>query len=1283
MLQTSPTLTNEMNSLHRKPASQLTVEQYLPEWEPRITGLSPGKFEQYALGHAAVLIQNGNGAGNDIIFRVRVGSFADPQSSFMYVASIKGADLGNAAGWESLWVDSTISDAVYPAWISNSGANYGGALAAAVDTQSQTVRVFYFSVGGYIKFADFNYNGVLLTSGSIASHPVDASMQLASCRFDEVFVSSFQQVEPGYASWHKPIYGTRINRYYYSSGWQSDGSFLFHTHAESILKNTQDYDAPNEEIVAQWGKRLNGGLAANQIGGNIVVVSFGVTFWRRWGYNTHSQGLMSFLYYRDSGLWQRGLESGVADYAKSMRVSYDTFAKNSIVDDANFIVWSRNDEPLDIEQADGNERIPRLREVVYAKIDPTGKYITQFQSLGPQDDLTGASIVAARHGTSKYLFAIGWRGVYESIPASFVCTVPDSYKAYLDVSSNAVNVTVDNAYGMTINFDLIHCAVLFNGSVVKSGNLLRAYYGIEGELVQVAQAYLDMSNPVIKLRPAQHTAKPIARADKPLMDTRAESINDILPQSTRDVPPDKPIKYVSRHAGYWSLEQVKWPALFFPGEFPNMVDKLVYQCQSSMEAFTGGSKPGGGEVAPGVYGNGGKIWETKLHKKGSFYSDIVWLAHSPMIDGSIQTSTRMGDNIGQQNFAFNSTNGCPVSAAIVRQSGLIQRIDWSTHDCDSAPDGVWNRVAQESTMTGVICHAVEVGKKYAFVWEANSNFPQGSHLEDQAGRYWNSLVFDAPDFGAAGRPPNLSGTVGRNKLYLVLSDYDESTPEWTKPADRVNDPNWQNNQRWIHRYVAGGIDATGLTVGKPAELKMQVLGGTIHCFYRPYTEPTKSLWRHAFSYQAGRFGAGKFGIVGRGHSGIQWDALWEGRNYINRCDNVVDFWDIRMSDNIMDQTMQDCLSAFTWQGLTTPMFRTLVDEESIFIPADTLSSAFDAPPLFATPLAIENLTIDFELEVNTTGGEAGVWFRATNHLDPQQDCIYLGLRVGSTYKAGDNTLNCYAVKRVFSGGLEQTSHRDYSPSPLHLRPDTKLPCRITVRGNLFTIWVAGNQIGHFGYYNETEAPPPELAKSYYFGLYTIGSSATYRKIKVPELYEIPTYSLLDVNQTMRDAITKLVGKRRIKGVYQPDGSLLFSYFSWHDTLPTFSDLLIQNEYKMTDRFYSVCHVEGAYTYAVYSSPALLGRGRRFIQAHNPDLMLAEHCYREARMIVQNMAEQMEQATFVGPLDIRIRPEDAVPIIVAQQDINNVFLVESISLQFDMAKRKSLVIANTRKEIEID
>lgn len=1286
-LSLSPTLTAEQASLLRRPAGKLTVEQFLPRWTEQIAG----QAGQYAHGHAAAVAPNGAGAGEDVLFRAR------SNGGLLEIAALSGTNLDDPTGWEALFTSSGLSGLVDPEWSADSGAAYGGSVAAVWRPEGGSVfRVFYFSTAGALRYADFNTAGSLTGQGDIATGlSVDASLQLGACRADELFVLRTEQVEPGYAAWHKPIYGTKVYRYAYSGGsWTVDASFHFHTHAEgNLVKDNPDYDAPDTAVIGQWGSRPCGGLAVNEIDADTVAISYGQTYWKRWGYNTSSQGLQSFLYYRDGGVWRRSSESGVYDFGEDdPRLSFDVMARGSAIEGNQVVVWSRLDEPLQNTQAEGATYIPRLREVVYAKFDSTGRNLTQFQSLGPQADLTAATLLAVNHAGSKTLYALGWQAVYSSPPAAFLCDVPEEARQDLELYAPGYSVKRDNRWQMTVEVPLTNAAIRFEpDTVVAEGNLLRAYHGAilpesgQVELIQVGQGYLDLSDPTIDLAARKHQGKLVGRADKLLLDTRAESFDDVLPQNVRNLPPDNPIKYVARNAGFWELVEAKWPALFFPGQYPNLVDKTVYELGSSMEAFTGGGRPGGGDTPPGVYGGGGKVWQVELHKRGTFYSDVVWLAHDPTIDGAVQATMRAGDNLNYPNFSGVATSGCPVTGTIIRSNGHIQRIDYSTHDCHSAPDGVWNQVAQEATMCGLICEAVQIGKKYAFVLETNSDFDNASHLEDQAGRYWNSLTFDAPDFGSVTRPPDLSGTKGPLRFYLILSDYDEDNPDWqeTTQADRAGNPNWQDEQLWLHRYVAGGVAAKGgVAVGKPLEMKMQVLGGTICCFYRAYTEPNKSLWYEAFRYNAGRFGAGKFGLVGRGHSTIYWDALWPLRDHLTKTRNVVDFWDIKMTDGVEDRTIEESLAGYAWQGLTATQFRSLVNEPSLTLSAGQLYTGFNTPPDFSTPLKIENLTIDFDLTISADGGEAGAYLKAVDSADPQKGCVYLGLRANSVYKT-DDKLECYAVLRRFKDGAEVAADRDYSPSPLHLKPGQTYPVRITVRDNLYSIWVAGNYVGHFGLLRESEEELRDARiEECHFGLYALGASATFENVRVPELYEIPYFSLLDINQAMKEAMTELIGQRKIKGVFRPDGKLLLSYFSWHDQGPAFENSLKRNQYRQSDRFVSVCHVEGAYTWAEYASPVLLPRGRRFVQIHNPDLMLAEHCYREAQATVREAAEQMEQATFSGPPDLRAEPEDESQVVVDQQNLNDTYLLDSVELSFDLPKRQSETTISTRKKVNV-
>ena len=128
----SSTLNTEMNSVDRSPASRVTVERWLPEWTNRISGLSGGKTEQYAHGHAVAVVANHRGAGEDLIFRARSDSFSSPQDGILYVSRITGSNLNDPTTWDSLWVSTSITGLMYPAWTANSGASHGGSLAVAI-----------------------------------------------------------------------------------------------------------------------------------------------------------------------------------------------------------------------------------------------------------------------------------------------------------------------------------------------------------------------------------------------------------------------------------------------------------------------------------------------------------------------------------------------------------------------------------------------------------------------------------------------------------------------------------------------------------------------------------------------------------------------------------------------------------------------------------------------------------------------------------------------------------------------------------------------------------------------------------------------------------------------------------------------------------------------------------------------------------------------------------------------------------------------------------------------
>lgn len=1261
----SAALDAEMDSLHRRPAAKLTAERFLPAWNERVAGSDTVK---YAHGHAAIVVPDEE--GEDILCRARI----TPEGR-LQTCVLSGATLANPATWDSLWIDSSITTGAPPAWQAE-GAK-GGSIAVTWLEQFNLFRVFFFAThgGGRLLYVNVNQAGQAGTPGGIDYLAADEAMQLAAVGPEEVFVLRHEQVEPAQADWHKPVYGSTIRRYYIDNNqWVLDSNpFLFHTHAESHLaKDGPAYDASSEGQEAQWGFRPCGGMGACEIDDNTILVSIAQRYFYRKAYQTHTASVVGFLYHRDNGVWERAWDNDEADYDLENQLWLDGFVRGSQIDGRNVLTWVRLTEPADTEQLAASAHIPRLHETVYARVSDNGRDLGQFQYLGDPQHLSSATLVAINHAGTKKLYALGWQAVYESEPAAYLCDVPESQKLNLELTSSGYQVRRDNRWGMSVGCQLKRGRDRFDQPLLAEGNLVRAYHGAtteEGiELVQVGQGLIDQTAPTVNLAQRQHAGPLSARAEIPLLSTRAELVEEILPLETLSIRPDDPGNPavpsgdtssgassdhlpagVSLYKGKWALRKPAWPELFFPGEYSALAERLIFRQEAFPFAVTGG---GPVDLPVGTQGGPGDIADHGRKKEGTMFRDIIWTTLSPArIDGSIQACVRFGDDNNYGNFSFTAADENYVRAEIRRTNGLIREIGW--FDAGSTE---WNTVYQEACMAGLICRSVldpkdtsGVGKKYAFVWEANSNFIESSHLEDTAfpiGGYSNHTVFDGPNY--SGVSTGRFDSEGR--FYLVLTDFDEENE------------NWQANERWLHKAVAEGA-ATGLLTGRPAEMKLQVYGGTAYCFYRPVptTGQEKHYWRHTITYNMGHFGAGRFGLVGRAHSGIQWDVLYPGRDHIDQTDNVVDFWDVEVADSEKDRTTEEIIRHFAHQGLVETEFRSLVDDETGQVLNAGQRHNYDVP--------IENPCFDFTVEIEATGGEAGVFVRAVDGADPDADCVYLGLVANVTYKGSDNVLGCYLVKRRYHAGDQVDV--DYSPSPLHLKPGLPYRVRVSVRNELYSVWVEGCHLGHFK--DDTELGP-------YFGLYSSGAQATFTNVRLPELHEVPENAILDPNQAMMEAIKKVIGQRHIKGIWRPYGKLLVSRFSEHDDGPTFRDSLQQNSYQQSDRFYSVVEVQGAYTRATYASPLLLPRGRRYTRVDNPDLMTQEACYREAKLICQETAEQLEQATFVGLPDLRLEPEDAAQIIVAQQGLNGTYLVDDIALLFDLAERKSLMQVSTRQQV---
>jgi hypothetical protein len=315
--------------------------------------------------------------------------------------------------------------------------------------------------------------------------------------------------------------------------------------------------------------------------------------------------------------------------------------------------------------------------------------------------------------------------------------------------------------------------------------------------------------------------------------------------------------------------------------------------------------------------------------------------------------------------------------------------------------------------------------------------------------------------------------------------------------------------------------------------------------------------------------------------------------------------------------------------------------------------------LYGGRLWIQNPVIDFEIEASASGtGLYGFVLRADNDVTPfSNNCILLTIQLGAsnTLTPGLSVSAKVAFNRYIGGTNDLT---DYAPVRLDRAiRDNRLPVRITALGYRYTVWIAGKYVGHF--LDETEFSGGYLA---YYG--NIISGTTWPSIQVQELYEVPEYAIVDINQPIVQAMQRLIGKRRIKGFFRAySEQLLISYFLVPDIGPTLEDTLMQSNYQYNDRFASVVTVQGACAEATYAHSDLLKLGRHYVSTGVPDIIEVEHCWLEARAILKEIYEQQRTTDLVGLLDFRIEPEDKIHVIVAFQLIDEDFIVDDVIIHF--------------------
>lgn len=1213
-------LTNEMASLNRSHAAALTVESFWPSWTAKISGLSGNAYEQYAHGHAVTSLDVGSssvinaggffqffpfrlrhgnqtGVAETIIFRARSGSYADPQSGALYISIITGSDLDDPTTWESLWTSTGVTGLMYPAWTADSGASHGGSIDVVAwdNAGTNTGRVFYITSGGNLRYRDYNLDTGALIGSTVTIASLGTGRQLSSM---QLAACSYDEV---FVLKTEQVEASQ-------AAWQKD---LYGT---NLVRYSYD-GTWSEDTDNPWPYHscMDGHAVKDSIDED-ATTSDTTDQWNKrpcgglaaFEIDTNTV-LVSFgaIHWRRHGYWTNNAAMRSWLYHRDS----GWWQEGPEIDRADFVNGQRLKLPMFAKASTvGGEHVltwSRLVEPADFEQDNDNLNLTRMREV----------VFAKVSDDGQRLTHWTRLGDQDNLTGAGLIQVTRS------------GTTKLYAIGWRSVYESPQCAAL--GGAVDSPTDLAAYatgftttqnnrmgMGVDVPLQEPSLVHSGALAEGMLIRAKLGTPTETIQIAQAYIDQIQPSLEIGRESATLNARADQLLQNVKAEGIGDKLSQgTVYIAPSDPIKHVNPVGGVwtIEKMGWPGEFFSGEFSDLDNDLCYRLksYPFARTGAEILTQYQGGWFSDVAMLGLDPRVDGAIEASVRFGDNYDRADF---TTSG-GVSAVIAHSNGIITSITW----------GGSNTVAQYACMAGLVCHVASMKRKYMFLWENNSDFSTASHLNDT----YTSETFDKVDYSAHG--------TGANRLYLVITDEDDSG-------------NYVNKSI---QYCA----ATGLTAGKPADMRMQVVGGTLYCFYRYHSTGTPNQWRLAFEHQSGRFGASSFGLIGRGQGGLMWDMFKADEAKIAQTINYVDFWNIKGSDGVMDNPMSAHLARYCWQGWTATEFETKESDSSRLV--DISAQAY-----YLYTSQIVNPTIDFKVDI-TNSNEAGVFVRGVDNGSPTDDCIKIGLVASNTANSSTSEVNYYIVKRRYASGAEVTSAREYSPMPLQIKPGYPIPVRVTVRGSIYSVWIAGIYAGHF---RDT------TSLGSYFGLYASGDDATFSEIEVPELYEIPIYAGLKPGQTMAAAIRAVLAGRRIKAIISHDGVIKFSYFETHGAGPSLQDTLTRSAYRTSDRAPGVVRVEGAYTFAEYTSEEMLTDGRRFETIHNPDLFHWEHAHQEARMIMQELAEREQELTLTGPPDLRAQPEDQSAIIVAGQSINGNYLIDDIKISYDLkAKECSMVL----------
>jgi hypothetical protein len=407
-----------------------------------------------------------------------------------------------------------------------------------------------------------------------------------------------------------------------------------------------------------------------------------------------------------------------------------------------------------------------------------------------------------------------------------------------------------------------------------------------------------------------------------------------------------------------------------------------------------------------------------------------------------------------------------------------------------------------------------------------------------------------------------------------------------------------------------------ITPGDIACMRMELYHGTIRCLYKTQAATT---WTTAFTYTAGAaFGAGRFGAYGRGMNGV------EGPTGLKQeVRNRGWMWDIQVASDESAIIVEDVVKDFAWKAGVEIETRDLLNDAS-----RTPGAAYLYPDLGMTNPVIE-ANVSFP-----AGVESGFVVRATN----DGNGAYLGITPGAS-----------TALRFYTKAGGATTYQRTIPCLCSIAAGVPVPIRVVAVDAWYSVFVGKRLLGSF-------------YLTYSNGIQVgIFGTATFTNVRVPELYEVPPFATLDAGQAIGDAISGFLAKRRIRRFATWDGTIRFSYFQTRDRAGANVNRMLRNTVYKSDRAISHCRVNGAAGWAEYKSPSLLQDGRRFKVVDMPDILSREGMYIEARTIVRESGEMLEQNNFMGYPDLTLEPEDVVPITVTAQGISGDYIVDDLSL----------------------